>query len=197
MTAAAAPSVSDSSASDPTVTAPPRRPVLLAPLALAGAAVSLALGVYAHVHRPTGGAIVDLGFPSVKYMKAVLTSVSTGFVLLQVVSAMAMFGRLPIASADATWVAIAHRWSGTVAFVVSLPVAYHCLWAFGLDLDHTRPLVHGLLGCAFYGAFTTKMLALRTERLPRWALPVLGSLVAVLLTALWATSALWFFGTLH
>ena len=59
---------------------------------------------------------------------------------------------------------------------MSLPVAYHCLWSLGLATDRgARPLVHGLLGCAFYGAIATKLLALRTPRLPRWAIPVVGA----------------------
>ena len=86
-----------------------------------------------------------------------------------------------------------HRWSGTTAFVVSLPVAYHCLWALGLQATEARPLIHGLFGCAFYGAMTTKLLALRAEGLPRWAIPVIGSLLAVTLTAVWLTSAFWFY----
>jgi Family of unknown function (DUF6529) len=86
-----------------------------------------------------------------------------------------------------------HRWSGTTAFVVSLPVAYHCLWALGARSTETRALLHGLFGCAFYGAMTTKLLALRARRLPSWAVPVIGSLLALLLTAVWLTSALWYY----
>lgn len=162
-------------------------------LAAAGGAVAVSLGVYADVHRATGGTIIDLGFPSMRAMKSWLATVSVALVVVQIASAMAMFGRLPFVSKTPRWVPFAHRWSGTVAFLFSLPVAYHCLWALGLHTTSARPLVHGLLGCAFYGAMTTKLLALRSDRLPKWAIPVFGSLVAVTLTAVWATSALWFF----
>jgi hypothetical protein len=50
-----------------------------------------------------------------------------------------------------------------------------------------------MLGCAFYGAFATKLLALRAKRLPGWALPVIGATLVTVLTAVWLTSALWFF----
>ena len=80
-----------------------------------------------------------------------------------------------------------------MAFLLTLPVAYHCLWALGFQSFTTRQLVHSILGCAFYGVFTTKMLMLRSARLPGWALPVTGGLLAAVLTGLWLTSSLWFF----
>lgn len=56
-------------------------------------------------------------------------------------------------------------------------------------------LVHSLLGCFFFGVFTSKMLILPGKELPGWVLPVLGGLVAAALTGLWLTSSLWFFTT--
>ena len=56
-------------------------------------------------------------------------------------------------------------------------------------------LAHSLLGCLFFGAFTTKMLALRLRSVPGWALPLLGGLLFSALAGLWLTSALWFFTT--
>src|SRR5262249_31337268 len=112
----------------------------------------------------------------------------------QLVSAVAMYGRLPFVGATPRWLPVAHRWSGTAAFVLSLPVAYHCLWALGFRSDgDARVVAHSILGCAFYGAFTTKLLALRSKRLPGWALPVIGATLVTVLTAVWLTSALWFF----
>jgi hypothetical protein len=172
---------------------PRSNPVGLLVLAAAGGAVATALGVYGRVHTPTGGEIIDLGFPTMKAMKSFLATVAVGLVVVQVASALAMFGRLPFLTTTPSWMPFVHRWSGTVAFVVSLPVAYHCLWALGLQTTQTRPLVHGLFGCAFYGAMTTKLLGLRSNRLPRWAIPVFGSLLVLTLTAVWLTSALWFY----
>ncbi len=162
-------------------------------LAAAGGAVAVALGVYGRVHAPSGGRIFDLGFPTLRAMKSALATVAVALVTVQVMSAMAMFGRLPLWRSTPRWVPFLHRWSGTTAFVVSLPVAYHCLWALGLKSTETRALLHGLFGCAFYGAMTTKLLALRAQRLPRWAIPMIGSLLAVMLTAVWLTSALWYY----
>jgi hypothetical protein len=161
--------------------------------AVAGASVAVALGTYGRVHEPTGDSIATFGFPAVLPMKAWFTTAVALLALAQLASALAMWGRLPGVRASSSWVAPVHRWSGTVAFVVSLPVAYHCLWSLGFRDTDTRVLVHSLLGCAFYGAFATKLLALRIERLPAWALPVIGGLLVTCLTVIWLTSSLWFF----
>jgi hypothetical protein len=162
--------------------------------AIAGGAVALALGVYGREHEATGEKITDLGFPTLLAMKSWLTTLAMVLVLFQILSAMRMYGRLPFPRRMPSWFPHAHRWSGTTAFLVTLPVAYHCLWSLGLQSDRgTRPLVHGLLGCAFYGAMTTKLLALRSKNLPGWAVPIAGSLLVVTLTGIWLTSSLWFF----
>jgi hypothetical protein len=54
-------------------------------------------------------------------------------------------------------------------------------------------LVHSLLGCAFYGIFVTKMLSLKSSRVPGWAIPLLGGLLFVTIISLWLTSSLWYF----
>ena len=98
-----------------------------------------------------------------------LTTVGVALALFQVVSAWWLYGRRPLSGPRPTWLGPAHRWSGTAAFVLTLPAAYHCLWALGFQDTTPRVLIHSLVGCAFYGAFTTKLLLLRSERLPGWA----------------------------
>ena len=81
----------------------------------------------------------------------------------------------------------------SVAFIITLPVAFSCIWALGFQTYSLRVVVHGLCGCLFYGAYAAKMLGLRLKGLPGWALPVLGGSVLALLVGLWLTAALWFF----
>jgi hypothetical protein len=126
-------------------------------------------------------------------MKAWFATGVLALALAQLVSALALYGRLPAVRSAPGWLAPVHRWSGTAAFVVSLPVAYHCLWSLGFQDTDARVLAHSLLGCAFYGAFATKLLALRIDGLPRWVLPVIGGLLVTCVTGLWLTSSLWFF----
>jgi hypothetical protein len=72
-------------------------------------------------------------------------------------------------------------------------VVFHCIWSLGFSSSNSRVLVHGIAGCAFYGAYTAKMLGLRARGLPGWALPVLGGAVLTSLVVLWLTASLWFF----
>ena len=177
----------------PVAPATPRCAKAFLPLAAAGAAVSLALGVYGRQHAPAGRGIFDLGFPAVINMKAWLTTFALALVLFQVWSALRMYGRVSWPRTAPSWLGLAHRWSGTAAFVLTLPVAYHCLWSLGFQTVDARRLIHSLLGCAFYGAFTTKMLSLRSTRLPGWTLPAVGGLLFTSLVGLWLTASLWFF----
>lgn len=160
-----------------------------------GAAVSVALGVYGRVHTPTLHGLFALGFPAVLPMKAWFATFAATLALAQFGSALWMYGRLPGVGPAPSWISLAHRWTGTIAFLCTLPVAFHCLWSMGFKDTDSRVLAHSLLGCAFYGAFTTKMLALRSRRVPASTLPVVGGLLFTILIALWFTSSLWFFRT--
>jgi hypothetical protein len=124
-------------------------------------------------------------------VKSWLATTAFFFALVQLVSALMMYGKLP----GPGWAARLHRWSGRIAFLVAVPVAVHCLYALGYQTYSTRVMWHSLLGCFFFGAFSAKMLLLRSERLPGWLLPVVGGLVFAVLTAVWLTSAFWFFRT--
>jgi hypothetical protein len=166
---------------------------VLLPL-LVGAAVSLTLGVYARAHKATHDPITTFGFPDVLHMKVWFTTVVAALALVQLASALRIFAKIGSGPAP-HWVNVAHRSSGTVAVIVSAPVAFHCLWSFGFSTLDTRTTVHSLLGCMFYGAFVAKLLSLKMSRLPGWALPVLGGLVFCAIVGLWLTSALWVFRT--
>lgn len=165
----------------------------LAVLAAVGGFVALAIGTYGRVHTPSGQGIVTFGFPAVLPMKAWFTTGAFALVAVQMVTALRMWGRLTLPREMPGWFPTLHRWSGMSAFVLTLPVAYHCLWALGFQDTTTRQLTHSVLGCVFYGAFTTKMLALRTDRLPGWSLAAVGGMLTASLTGLWLTSSLWYF----
>ena len=48
---------------------------------------------------------------------------------------------------------------------------------------------------SFYGAFSAKVLIVRTSGYPGWALPMAGGVLFPILMVLWLTSAFWLFGT--
>lgn len=171
----------------PTVT---KRPALfLAPLAV-GALVAVALGVYGKVHEPTHKALFYSPFSSMFAMKIWLTVIALGLALVQLLTALWMYGKL--GGQAPSWVGPLHKTTGTLAFLVTLPVAFHCLWALGFQYDDGRVLAHSLLGCVFYGAFVTKVLTLHSKRLPGWALPWAGGALFTALVAVGATSAVWY-----
>jgi hypothetical protein len=186
---------------------PPVRQSYVVPLLTAfgvGAAVSIALGVYGREHDPTGRRIFTLGFSAMPNMKIWLATFALVLAIAQLISALWMFGQLPGSGRPVPkWVAPIHRWAGTAAFVLTVPVAYHCLWSIGFgnqlanDREDTRRLIHSVVGCLFYGAFTAKMLALRSRRLPGWAVPVLGGLVFSCVVVVWLTSSLWWFDNIE
>jgi hypothetical protein len=161
---------------------------------LIGALVALTLGIYGHLHHPTGVAINIAGFSSPGSVKSWLATGATAFALVQVGSALVMYGKVPRITAP-SWIGGLHRWSGRIAFLLAVPVAVHCLYALGFQGYSTRVLVHSLLGCAFFGSFTVKMLILPKRDLPGWMLPALGALVFTALTGVWLSSAYWFFST--
>ena len=102
-----------------------------------------------------------------------------------------MYGKLPLRDGPA-WLGPAHRISGRLAFLLSLPVAYHCLYQLAFQDTTTRVLAHSLLGCAFYGAFAVKVVVVRSHSLPGIALPLAGGALFTILIATWLTSGLWF-----
>lgn len=171
--------------------------LMVVPL-LVGSLVALTIGVYGGLHEGTGVAVNIAGFSDhpapTSAVKVTLASGAALFVLLQLASALVMYGRVPRVPAP-SWIGAAHRWSGRVAFLLAVPVAVHCLYAAGLQTHDTRVLLHSLLGCLFFGAFVVKMLGLRRNGLPGWFLPAAGGVVFTALVGLWWTTAVRFFST--
>jgi hypothetical protein len=157
-----------------------------------GSLVAVGLGVYGRTHEPAFFALNLAGFSSGLAAKAWLATGAFVLAVVQLVSALVMYGRLPVRAPS--WIGGLHRWSGRAAVLLTVPVAVHCLYALGFQGGEPRVLVHSLLGCFFYGAFAAKMLVLRA-RTPSWMLPVLGGAVFSALTALWLTASVWFFAT--
>lgn len=159
-----------------------------------GGLVALTLGLYGRLHSPTGIAVNIAGFSSPGYVKSWLATVATVLAIVQVVSALMMYGKVPRVTAP-SWTGALHRWSGRIAFLAAVPVAIHCLYALGFQNYSTRVLLHSLFGCLFFGAFTVKMLILPKKGLPGWVLPFWGAVVFTALVLIWLTSAYWFFST--
>ena len=156
--------------------------------------IALALGVYAKAHTPAGRPIFTLWFSGMLQLKVWFTTAAVVLLVVQLTTALWMWGRLPgTGDVVPSWVAPTHRWSGAIAFTLTVPVAVHCMWALGFGTQDARVIAHSVAGCAFYGAYGAKMLGLRMRGVPSWTLPVMGGSVMALLVAIWLTAALWFF----
>jgi len=110
----------------------------MAAILLVGAAVALAIGVYARVHDPAGRPLLALGFSGMLPMKAWLTTAAVSLLAVQLVTALWMWGRLPAAGA-AKMLALRTRslpgWAlpvmgGTVLGTLVLTWLTSALWFF-------------------------------------------------------------------
>jgi hypothetical protein len=155
--------------------------------------VAVAIGVVS-AHHHHGKLTFYLGFSTLFAMKVWLATGVGVLALLQLFSALWMWRRLPLGPPP-RWIGTAHRATGTLAFLVSVPVAYACLYVLGFQHYSPRVLAHSLLGCLFYGAFVTKVLTLHSRRLPRWALPVVGGVLFTAVIAVVLTSAVYTLAT--
>ncbi|MEW2398197.1 DUF6529 family protein [Streptomyces sp. NPDC046862] len=124
-------------------------------------------------------------------LKARLGSALFGLAIVQLLLALWMYGRLPGLTAAPRRVRIAHRVVGWAAFLLSVPIAFHCVRTYGVETTSTRVFMHSVAGCVLYGAFVAKVLVVRSRRLPGWMLPAAGGLLFGAIGVLWYTAALW------
>jgi hypothetical protein len=162
---------------------------------LLAAAVTAVLAIVGRVHQPDYSASIfgQIALGALA-LKSWLATITLGLAGVQVLLALWLYRRLPFAPAPARWVGVAHRLTGVVLIAVTIPVAVHCLNAYGVQLTSLRVAVHSLAGCFLYGAFAAKVLLVQSRRLPGWVLPVAGGTLAVVVVVLWYTAALWYFG---
>lgn len=160
-----------------------------------GGAVSILLGTYSQAHDPTGRTVYSLIFTGTINLKVWFATIAFLLSVFQLLSALRIYGKIKVPATYPSWLGDAHRLSGTLAFLFTLPVAYHCLWSIGFQSEGAgyshRVWIHSVIGCLVYGAYATKVVAVRRHDLPSWLLPVMGGLLFTLLTVVWATSAAW------
>ena len=126
--------------------------------------------------------------------KAWFATAAIALAVVQVTSAARIYGRLQrFIPLPGKVVGRLHRWSGRLAFLCTLPVAFHCIFILGIQSTDARVLVHSLLGSFVYGVFAVKMLFVRSRSYPGWVLPVAGGAMFAVLAGLWASSSLWYF----
>jgi hypothetical protein len=175
----------------------PRSGVWLGALLIVFALVSLTVGEVARHHQASAypSSWYRLFFSDPLHLKVWSATAAMAFGLVQLVSAARIY-RLLRVPPEGRFYSVLHRWSGRIAVLLTLPVAYHCIFLLGYGTYSTRVEIHSFLGSIFYGAVVCKVLVVRGgSRFAGWTLPVVGGTLFTILLGLWLTSALWFFRT--
>ena len=168
--------------------------IRLAGIGTLAAAVVAALVVIGRVHAVNPAySLFGRQYAAAVTLKALLATVVLGVAALQVLLALWIYRKLPMAGSPPRPARLVHRVVGFALFALTVPIALHCLIAYGVQFTSVRVAVHSLAGCFFYGAFVAKVLLVQTRRLPGWVLPAAGGTLAVVVVVLWYTSALWYY----
>jgi uncharacterized membrane protein len=126
--------------------------------------------------------------------KAWFATAAALFAVVQVLTGARIFGKLTgIVPVPPPRVNRIHRWSGRLAILCTLPVAFHCIFILGFQTDGARVLIHSLLGTFIYGVVAVKLFFVHDRDHPRWTLPLVGGTLFTVLALIWSTSSLWYF----
>ena len=126
--------------------------------------------------------------------KAWFATAAVILAIIQVSTGARIFGKLErIVRIPRPHVNRVHRWSGRLALLCTLPVAFHCIFILGFETVTPRVLIHSILGSFVYGVVAVKIFFVHDHAHPKWTLPVVGGTLFAVLVLLWATSAGWYF----
>jgi hypothetical protein len=167
---------------------------LLIPIGL-GLAVAVGIYVFGTAHTPDYSGTGLFGRTALGTLspKSWLATAVLVLAVFQLGTAMWLFRWIPGVRRPPRRLATWHRVSGAAAILVTLPVAYHCMFAYGVQTFNARVAAHSLAGAFLYGAIVAKLAVVRWKSLPTWLLPLAGGTVVGLVALLWYTSALWYF----
>jgi hypothetical protein len=160
------------------------------------ACVALIVGFVASktVRQPYETPLSHLFFSDTLHMKAWLITAVLLLALGQLLTAARIYEVLRFPPKGRLY-HVVHRWSGRAAILLTLPVAYHCIFVLGFATNDTRLYIHSFLGSFLYGAVLAKILIVHSNGFRGWALPLAGGVLFSILLGLWLTSAFWFFST--
>lgn len=138
--------------------------------------------------------IAETVFSSAIAAKAWLATIAIALAMVQISTAARIYGRLPgVIRLSPGAVGGIHRWSGRLAVLFTLPVAFHCVFILGFQTTDTRVAVHSIVATFVYGVLVAKLLVLKTSGYPSWVLPTMGGSLFLVLATVWWTSSLWYF----
>jgi hypothetical protein len=136
--------------------------VRLAGIGLLAAGVTVALYVAGRLNAPdyAFGLFGQVGLGAIA-PKSMLASITLGLAVPQVLLALWIYRKLPLAASPPRPARLTHKSIGFGLFALTVPVAVHCLLAYGVQLTSLRVAVHSLAGfsstvplprrCCWYG----------------------------------------------
>ena len=119
----------------------------LAGIGLLAAGVAAALYVAGRLHQPDYSFSL-FGTDPVP-PKSVLATIVLGLAVVQVLFALWIYRKLALAGRPPRPVPVTHRVTGFALFALTVPVAVHCLIAYGVQLTSPRVAAHSVAGCFF------------------------------------------------
>jgi Family of unknown function (DUF6529) len=138
--------------------------------------------------------VVTAVFSTPIAFKAWFATAAAVLAIVQVLTGARIFGKLQrFVRIPPPRVNRIHRWSGRLAVLCTLPVAFHCIFILGFQTTDARVLAHSLLGTFVYGVLAVKLWYVHDRDHPRWVVPVVGGTLFTVLVAIWSTSSLWYF----
>ena len=102
--------------------------------------------------------IVTSVFSTPIAFKAWFATAAAILAIVQVLTGARIFGKLqrfvPVAPPKVNRI---HRWSGRLAVLATIPVAFHCIFILGFQTTDARVFAHSLLGSFVYGVLAVKL----------------------------------------
>src|ERR671935_2446275 len=90
--------------------------------------------------------------------KAWFATAALSFGVIQVSTGARIFGKLQrVIPIGRPYINRIHRWSGRLAILCTLPVAFHCVFILGFQTTDARVLAHSVVGSLVYGVLAVKL----------------------------------------
>src|SRR5688500_13996777 len=132
------------------------------------------------ISKVTGGDLLKL--------KVILATVVFALAGVQVLLAARFFRRTNFPSMKPETAATTHRWVGRLALTGAVFIAFTCLVGPAGATTPTRAVLHSVFGSLLFVILAVKFTILRVAKKGDRYLPLVGSLLFLTFSAIWATS---------
>src|ERR1035441_3743197 len=112
-------------------------------LVLVAAVVTTALAIFGLQHAPNCNTrLFGSAGPEAISLKSKIATGILGLALLQLLLVLWIYGQIPGRATAPHQVRTIHRTCGIILFLATLPVAVHCMFAYGVQTTSARVTIH-------------------------------------------------------